>query len=107
MRLELDRGRKLGDDWSELLPQLADYAVEVREVALEVLQLVVVGDLLGNLWREEESFGCVPLPLLYHEGRGNPVETRINLDAVEELRVELEVLAGREVGRVKAAYPVL
>src|SRR5207244_461805 len=51
--------------------------------------------------------GGLPLPLLYHEGRGNPVEARIYLYAVEELRVEAEVLACREVGRIEAPNPVL
>src|SRR2546427_6050140 len=60
-----------------------------------------------TLFRSEESFGRLPLPLLYHEGRGNPVEARIDLDAVEEFRVEAEVLACRQVGRIEAANPVL
>ena len=101
-------GRELVEARSELLAETRDRINEAIQGLVDVAQLLEVRDIAAGLDGEEEAgVRCRLLgPGAELVAGGQTVEAAVDLDGREVLRVEREVIARGQVGRVEAPDPV-
>ena len=100
---------ELPDDRTQLagLDKRLDALVEAPDPLREVLEAPDVREVAARLGGEQEIGRCLLNPARDRFGRGEPVEGRVDLDGVEDLRVTLEPASLGQALRIEPAAPAV
>jgi len=100
---------ELPDDRTQLagLDERLDALVEAADPLREVLEAPDVRQVATRLGGDHEIGWCLLNPARHGVGRGEPVEGRVDLDGVEDLRVTLEPASLGQALRIEPAAPAV
>ena len=96
---------ELQHDRANSFAERSDAAKEVSGLSVDILQLFLMSDRLGELERESKARRSLFSPTFYGLFARQTIESRVPLDGIEDGAILLEMFAGFGPGTIETSHP--